>query len=812
MELPGSGFFASVCAALLRPYLRRMDRASLPKHRGGLACAGLRHPVKVRWDEFAVPHVHAANETDLFFSQGFLHAQERLWQMELSRRFLSGRTAEIFGNLPLPWQDLSVQFRRRTSADLDYFMRLLGIRGAAQASLALVSGDLRARLEAYCAGINCYIEQCGRKLPWEFRLLRHQPEPWRAEDTLTIGKGLALLLSTALYSRLNFFAVAKKLENQPAKLRELFPGDLSRAPAITSATWDQTESLWRFINGSLAPGDWHPAGHGSNNWAIAPSRSRGGAAVLCNDPHLRMTLPSIWYLMHLKSEEPAPASGSYEVWGASIPGCPLIQIGRNRAIAWGITAAVCDDVEIYRERVHRIEPERYLSGHEWRRFEISMETIGIRRSTPIGRFVRRTRHGPVISDFSETSHGGEEVLSVRWTAHDPSEELRSLYGVNCAAGWPQFLESLGHHGAPSLNFVYADCAGNIGYALAGKIPRRSRVPTLEPLPGWDEKNEWCGYLRFDELPRIFNPPEGWVASANNRITDNKYPYYLSHFFEPPHRYRRIAQLLRSRDKHDVAELADMQLDDLSLHACELIAVLKPDLEHAAADHSEAADAVRTLLAWDGRCSIGSTAAAIFHVFHHRLLFNLLVTELGEDLVPAYLEILNQCIVPTDRILGNRDSPWFDQRSRAELVAIALREARSELALLFGEDTSGWLWGRFHTLSLHHSLSRVPFFSNLLSIGPLPAGGDGMTLNLGFYRHSNPYRQTVGPSLRFVAEMAEQQSADFVLASGQSGHPWSRHYGDQTALWVEGRRLSLMRANLFQARLREDLALQPSDRA
>jgi penicillin amidase len=805
---PRRGFFASVCAALLRPYLRRLDRPSSPKYHGTLALKGLQQTVTVRWDSFAIPKVFAASETDLFFAQGFLHAQERLWQMELSRRFLGGRTAEIFGDLPLPWQDLSIQFRHRTSADLDYFMRLLGIGSAAQNSLALLSEELRARLDAYCGGVNRYIEQCGKKLPWEFRLLRHRPEPWRAEDTLIISKGLALLLSTALYSRLNFFAVANKLKDQPAKLQELFPAHPPGAPVIARALWDQAESVWRFSNDMLAVTDWHPAGAGSNSWAVAPTRSQTGAALLCNDPHLRMSLPSIWYLVHLKSEEQSRDSNGYDVWGASIPGCPLVQIGRNRSIAWGITAAVCDDVEIYRERLHRVEPDRYLAGSEWRRFEITREEIRIRRSPPIERVVRQTRHGPVISDFSPTSARGGEVLSVRWTAHEPGEEMRSLYGVNRASSWQEFQDSLRHHGAPTLNFVYADQAGNIGYALAGKVPRRARVPTLQPLAGWNEENEWRGYIRFEELPRIFNPPEGWIATANNRITDDAYADYLSHFFEPPFRFRRIGALLNSREKHTTADLAGIQLDDLSLHAHELIAVLSTELTRIGAADPSLADTVNVLLSWDGRCSATSVAATIFHVFHHRLLFNLLVPDLGEDLFPAYVEILNQCIAPTDRILADPNSPWFAERSRAELVRLSLREARGELAQALDENAQTWHWGRIHRLSLNHSLSRVPALKSLLTLGPLSTPGDGMTINLGFYRHSNPYAQTVGASMRFIADLSAHQSAEFILPSGQSGHPWSNHYADQTRLWTEGRRITLTPVSVDNENQRRSLVLEP----
>lgn len=801
MELPTSGFFSTVFPALLRPYFRRLDKPSLPKYRGKLALRGLKRPVTVRWDALAVPQVYATGEADLFFAQGFLHAQERLWQMELSRRFLGGRMAEIFGEFPLPWQDLSIQFRRRTSADLDYFMRLLGIRACAEASLGLVSGDLRVLLDAYAAGVNRYIEQCGKKLPWEFRLLRHRPEPWRPEDTLTIGKGFALLLSTALYTRLNFFAVAEKLKDQPEKLQALFPGYPDSAPVIARAVWDQAAGFWRFFTALLAGSDWQPAGNGSNSWAIAPGRSSSGGALLCNDPHLRMALPSIWYLMHMKSDD-----REYEVWGASIPGCPFIQIGHNRSIAWGITAAVCDDVEIYREKLHRLEPDRYLAGNEWRQLESRREIIGVRKSQSLEKIIRRTRHGPVISDFNEMAGGGE-ILAVRWTAHEPSEEVRSLYGINHATNWREFHESLRYHGAPSLNFVYADHAGNIGYALAGNIPLRADVPSLLPLPGWDNNNDWRGYIPFNELPQIYNPPEGVIATANNRITDTAYPHYLSHFFEPPHRFRRIGELLSARKKYTAGDLAALQLDNVSLHAKELIATLRPELKNITDDHPAVKAAAGYLLSWDGACAETSVPAAIFHVFHHRLLVNLLVPDLGDELFSAYVEILNQCIVPTDRIFADPGSKWFTGRSRAELVALSLREACAELAESLGEHLSGWRWGRIHTLHMNHSLGRGPMLRCLLGIGPMPTAGNGTTINLGFYRHSNPYAQTVGASLRFVVDMGKQTS-ELVLPSGQSGHPWSAHYRDQTELWRRGERISTSGADRNGEDKSTDLLLEP----
>lgn len=789
MELPKSGFFQTVFSALLRPILRHLDQNSLAKYSGELNIAGLKDPVDVCWDDFAIPHVSAANEHDLFLSQGYLHAQERLWQMELSRRFLSGRMAEIFGDFALPWKELSVQFRGRSSAEFDYFVRLLGIRDAAAASLAEQAEPEQLRLAAYSAGVNAYIERCGKKLPWEFRLLRHQPEPWRPTDTLTINKGLAFLLSTALYTRLNWIAIAAQLRDTPEKLRTLLPSYPADAPTITRAVWHQARGLWEFTNGILTASDWHPAGQGSNNWAIAAHRSSSGSALLGNDPHLRMTLPSMWYLMSLKALGNPAQSDGYEVWGASIPGMPCIQLGHNRSIAWGITAAVCDDVEIYREKLHPVEPERYQNGQGWEKLAVRQESIGVRGKRSITKTIRWSRHGPIISDFSD-AHAGKELLAVRWTAHEPSQELLSLYGVNRARNWRDFLDALRFHSAPSLNFVYADRDGNIGYSLAGNIPRRAQEPTLLPLAGWQENNDWSGYIPFEELPRIYNPPQGVIATANNRIADSAYPYYLSHFFEPPQRIRRIEQLLGARKTFSADDLAAIQLDDLSLHARELIEALSVDLARLADQDETVKDAATRLLSWDGKCGEHSVEAAIFHVFHHQLLANLLTPNLGEQLFAAYGEILNQCIVPTERILREANSLWFAGRTRAELVTRSLRETCVELAAALGSDTKNWQWGRIHRLQMNHALGRIKLLQPLLGIGPLPAAGDGMTINLGFYRHSNPYTQTVGAALRFVVELNNSVNSSFILASGQSGHPLSPHYRDQTERWRKGERITL----------------------
>jgi penicillin G amidase len=789
METPKSDFLSTLLSALLRPLIGRLDKASRPRYRGALAIPGLEDTVKVLWQSHAIPHVFANNERDLFLAQGYLHAQERLWQMDMTRRFLSGRVAEIFGNFSVPWRELSSQFRERTSADFDYFMRLVGVSHSVPASLALLSDEENRRLQAYSDGVNRYIEQCGKKLPWEFRLLFYEPEPWRPHDSLIIGKGFAFLLSTALFTRLNMIALATKLHDQPDLLRSLYPSYPEEGPTITRAVRDSLRGITQFVNGTVAATDWCPAGYGSNSWAIAPHRSVSGGAILCNDPHLRMTLPPIWYLMHLKAKNSAGRPDGYEVWGASIPGSPCIQLGHNRWIAWGVTAALCDDVELYREKFHPMDASRYLLGHDWHSIDTRQEVIRIRGTREVKKTVRSTRHGPLISDFQSTTTS--ESLAFRWTAHEASQEFCALHALNQARDWNEFLDSLALHSAPSLNYLYADKTGNIGYSLAGRIPIRSKVPSLLPLEGWMHANEWHGYIPFNELPRIYNPAEGVIAAANNRIVDTAYPYYLSHFFEPPYRIRRIQQTLAQRETFSANQLAAIQLDTLSVHAKDLLNELRTDLRRVCEEKAEMKPLVERLMSWDGECHENSIASTIFHLLHQRLLTNLLLPVLGEQLLPGYLELFNQCVFATDQILKDPDSLWFTNRSRYDLICKSLQEARHELEKSFGTDMDAWHWGKIHGLLLNHSLGRMKFLKPLLAIGPFPSPGDNVTINMGFYRRSNPFAHTVGASLRFIIDMAHCEESGFVLVSGQSGHVLSTHYRDQNELWRQGKRLGLL---------------------
>ena len=769
------------------------SRRARPKIHGPTLIPGLRERVLVRWGPFGIPHLFAGNEDDLFKAQGYLHAQERLWQMDFNRRFFTGRLAEILGENAIPWKEISIRFKGKTTVDLDYFVRLMGIRRAAKASLGALPKEYVHRLTAYCEGVNRYIETHLKSLPVEFRILRYLPDHWQPEDCLTIGKGFALLLSTSLFTRLTISALSDKLKGQENKLKSLVPCYPEWGPCITryrpESFSEVSGELLRFLNGTFGHSQWASGGHGSNNWIVAPWRSSTGKPILCNDPHLRMSLPSVWYLIHLEAKPPAGQDDGLDVWGASIPGSPCVHLGHNRRIAWGVTAALCDDADLYREKVHPEDPDRYLEGNDWKKMAREGETFRIRGGREVKKTIRFTRHGPVISDFIRKSPV-EEVMAFRWSAHDSSEEFRALYGVNRARNWNEFLESLSYQFAPTLNYVYADVDGNIGYSLVGRIPLRPHPSSLIPLPGWSGDFDWQGYVPFSELPRLYNPPEGIIATANNRIADPSYPHYLSDLFDPPFRIERIKELLIAKDRLSPDDMAEIQTDAVSLQAKGLIGVLQADLEEVASKDASLRAAVKRLIQWDGNSLASSQEAALYHVFHQRLMVNILGPVLGEEVLFAYRELFNQSIAPTDQILRDPRSPWFVSCTRQSFVEKSLREAQAELTALLGNDPDKWEWGKIHTLTLDHPLGRFRVLAPFFSIGPFPASGDGMTINSGFYRHSYPYRQVVGASLRMVITPGVWERSRFILPSGQSGHPPSPHYRDQLQLWLRGKSIRL----------------------
>lgn len=707
----------------------------------------------VRFDRHAVPTVEADTEEQLFERQGYLHARERMWQMELARRTVAGRLSEVLGDPPIDWRDFNIHLRGATLVDVDFYMRVMGLREAAKGCLEVHDERTREALEAYARGVNAWLDsRPRRKLPVEFRLLHHVPEPWTALDSVSVIRGMALELNVSWKFHLLQQGVADSL---PEELRtDLLPGEYGPAdPAILELL--ALDAAAREFAG------WRGQGLGSNSWALAGHRTASGRPLLANDPHLRMRSPGIWYLARLRA-------GDYDVAGATMPGVPGVIIGRNRHLAWGLTNAMLHDSDLVEEVV---EGDCYREGDEWRPLQTRTEIIGKRARkvvfaptahAPTARTVRLTPRGPLLTDalcwgraLGAPKGRPNKPLAMRWIAHQPSAEIQALLGANRARSGREAREALRSFACPGQNVVYADDQGHIGYQLAGRIPG---VP-------------------FEDLPHLEDPPEGFVATANNQIVEG-----VAGMWEPPFRIRRIREMIAERERHTADDVAAMQSDDLSLEARDFLAeVLDPEALAAAGLSALGARAADRLAGWDARCGVDSVPATIYHAWMDRLLHALLGRRLPEPLFWAWMEHINQAGTALRRLLRRPESPWWLPRGREAVMAETLDETVRILADRLGYDMDSWHWGRLHQAEFVHALgSRLRLFNQ----GPMPTPGSPATVNAGGFLHSRPFAHTVGAGYRQVVDFGGPSR--FVSATGQSGNPVSPHYRDLTKLWLQGR--------------------------
>lgn len=797
--------------------LRALERTKRPRIDGRLQVRGLAAPVEIFRDAWGVPHIYAQNMHDLLFGQGFVHAQDRLWQMDFQRRLVSGRLAEVLGP-PL--------------LDVDRRMRILGMRRVAEQEVGLLNGDLRGELEAYAAGVNAGIAR--QPLPVEFALLRYRPEPWTLADTLSWPKMMAWSLSVNWETELLRVRLAEALG--PALAAELEPRWPDHWPVVAPSAaatvvdpraaaapaappdlgWPDPAAAPPSPEPAirLSSGDGSPVG--SNNWVVAGRRTRSGLPLLANDMHLLLSAPAIWYENHLSCAD-------FDVTGVSFPGIPYIIAGHNGRVAWGFTNGFADVQDLYIERMRATADGgvEYEYCGEWRRAEVRRETIRVRGRAAAEQTVICTHHGPVINELApglaappRAAGAGialpDAALALRWPALEPNTMLDALSGMNRAATCLDFRDALRHWEAPVQNVVYADTQGNIAYSYPGHIPIRRRGDGSTPVPGWTDEHEWQGYIPFDELPHAYNPPQGFVVSANNRVTDAGYPYFLSHEFVSGDRAQRIIELIAAQPRLDVAATRRMHFDTIS-PSMQLVALHLGRLT-LADDEPELAAMLDLVRAWDGQLTADSPAAAICEVFAHQLMRTILEPRLADgDRAdgPALLErALGKGPTPVIQegsffgqatwlwmldLLGAAESHWFDLghgESRAEVLRLALRRTAAHLTDRLGPAEGAamrnWAWGRLHTLTFGHPLGVVAALGQHLNRGPYPLPGDGNTVwATGGGLTPESSRAVIAPPFRFIADLSDLRNCLGLLAPGNSGRPDSPHYDDQIAAWYAG---------------------------
>jgi penicillin amidase len=755
-----------------------------PQLDGELAVAGFDQPVQIRRDKHGIPHIWAENRADLFRTQGFVHAQERLWQMEQNRRVARGTLCELFGEAAL---------------DADRFSRIIGFWRAAQRELAALDADTRQVLDWYAEGVNAFIRTRAGRLAAEFNLLRFQPEPWRALDTLGFSKVMGWSISINWESELTRLQLLQQLD--PVAAAELDPDYPASCPITLEAVG--SEQLTRLLStAGLLLNQYEQlktwlgtasSGQGSNSWVLAPKVSLNRRPLLGNDPHLAVSIPGAWFENHLACPE-------FEVSGASFAGAPGVMLGHNAEIAWGMTNALIDVQDLYLERPHPDDPTQFEYNGEWEQAEVLEEVIQIRRRAAHVERVIITRHGPLINNLIKADHSAPPTpLALRWVGNEAGNTVRAILRLNQASDWAEFCAALADWSTPPQNVTFADGLGNIGYLLAGRVPIRKRNLGLTPAPGWTDEYEWPGYIPTDELPRLYNPPSGMIVTANNKMVGDDYPYFLGVEFDPGWRAARIEQRLTEKERYTLRDMEELQLDTVSSYA----RTLTPWLTLVGSEDPWEKVALAALRKWNFRMDSDSEAPTVFHYLLTTLLEMVFGDKLGaarsgyfgESGNPLFLvngffwraathllELLDQ----QERSIWYLEVATSRQRTREEIIQEALTHAIKQLRQDTGDSTRLWSWGRLHQVRYVHPLGSVRLFQNLFNRGPFPVSGDATTPHVT--RHAlrlPPGLVQVAAGYRQIYEVGVWDRAQSVTNVGQSGHPLSQHYDDQIILWREG---------------------------
>ncbi len=735
-------------------------RTSLPLTNGVVRVSGVDGAIEIVRDADGVPHIFATTDHDAFYGLGYVHAQDRLWQMEMNRRIGAGRLSELLGEATLT---------------IDKFQRTMGYYRAAQADLDAIEPRSRQALEAYAAGVNQWLSE-GHTLPPEFILLGATPAPWQPADSIVWQKMMSWDLGGNYDMELLYQQLTQALG--PARAAQLLPDypadgvDILVDVPLDAAAAAALLEIDRALELDFGRGGRES---GSNNWVIAGSRTATGKPILADDPHLGTSIPSIWYLAEMQGD-------TLHAIGATFPGLPAIVIGHNERVAWGVTNVGPDVQDLYVERINPANPNQYEVDGAWQDMTIFEELITIDgEAEPLRWAARSTRHGPLLSDVSDVGF----PLALQWTALQPGDTtLDAFLGLNYAGDWEEFTTALEKFVTPSQNFVYADVDGNIGYYAPGHIPIRvAGHDGRLPVPGWASEYEWQGFIPFAELPHAYNPPQGYIATANNRVVDDAYPYLLSTDWAPPYRAERIVELIEQMSSGGETispdDVAAMQADQVSTQ----VRVLLPFLLSIPAQDERQQQAIDRLQGFDGEMRMDSAAAAIYQAWMIHLERAIFEDDLRASLFEAMSTRANPLFltnVLNDPVQG---AAWCDNvltppvETCVETAQVALDNALDDLSERMGADMNGWRWERIHiTQYPHNPFSQVSYLKWLFH-RTIPNGGDRFTVNVAPINLEQPYNQTHSPGYRHIVDLSDIANSRFMITTGASGNVLSPHYDD-----------------------------------
>jgi len=755
-------------------------RSVLAQTSGRISVPGLQKPVTVLRDPWGIAHIYAETQDDLFFAQGFVAAQDRLWQMDLWRRTGEGKLAEILGSSAL---------------ERDRFARLVRYRGDLKTEYESYAPDAQQIIEAFVRGVNFFIESSLKngRLPIEFQLAGFKPEPWAPEVCLTRIAGYVMTrnasseVSRAQLLREVGAATADEFaETEPPRKLEVPQG--LNLEGIDNKVLGAATAAGASVNFSRS--------EGSNNWVVDGSLTSTGKPLLANDPHRTIALPSLRYLVHL-------VGPGWNVIGAGEPSLPGVAAGHNERIGFGFTIVGIDQQDLYVEETNPVNPNEYRSRGQWARMRVEREQIKVKgKAEPVEVELKFTAHGPVIYEDAER----HRAYVLRWVGSEPGTAgyLASL-SLDRARNWKEFLSALERWKVPSENLVYADVDGNIGWQVAGLAPVRRGWSGLLPVPGGEGRYEWQGFLPLAELPRVYNPARHFIATANNNIMPLGYKHELGYEWASPFRVNRITEVLSSaKSKFTVGDFERLQHDEVSLPARELTRLLK----EVKGVNDELRPYVEMLTNWDGALGKNSAAALLYELWSPKIGPAVFKPHVPAEVWPRIASRIS--LIKTLETLKNPQPRWFGTDARAGRDAVLLKslgEAVVDAQSRFGRDAAKWRWGSVHVTPFRHALSTNEERRALFDLPSPERGGDGNTVNA---TGGGNFRQTSGASFREILNLADWDASVGTNVPGQSGQPQSPHYNDLLPLWAEGRYFPLLFSKKkIEEAAKERLVLEPA---
>lgn len=764
---------------------------TLPQTSGENVVPGISHPVEIWRDAHGVPHIFADSMSDAWFALGYAHAQDRMWQMEFTRRLGAGRLAEVVGPPIL---------------DADRFFRTLGLYRLAEAQSKSLSWQTRIALEAYANGVNAWLDHRAAALPIEFFLFGHEPEPWRIADSLVWARLLAYQLSTNWTTELLRARLAVKLPK--SLLVELWPTDPSDWPVTIEGSGQAAASQLIRRLGEVPA--WLEVRGASNAWVVGPGRSASGNPILANDTHLALAAPNPWYLARLVTPK-------LEITGATAPGAPFVLLGHNGSVAWGMTSSGADTQDLFIETVDPADPERYFAPGGPQPFEVRRESIQVKGSDPVELTVRATRHGPVISDFladMDAVAGMNAVVALASASEAPQDRtVEALAAMATARDVDEFAEAARGFESPAVNIVFADTGGTIGMISPGRVPVRRHGDGSLPAAGADGRQDWIGVIPRDERPMLVNPETGFIVNANNRLVDDTYPWLIARDWEEPYRARRIEAYLLERSRNTVDDVQNLQTDILSDAARDLLPIMLHEIGHMDGEAGRAADMLRR---WDRRMRRDRPEPLIYAAWLREAMRGIAADDLGQQFERYWR---NRPRFIRAALTENRH--WCgDARSKlpgdcGRVLGAALDRALAHIRSRLGRDVAGWRWGDLHRARFQNrTLGEVPLLSLLASLSIATDGGDH-TVNVGELTHGGsdePYSHARGAIYRANYDLSDLAESRYMIPGGQSGNPFSRHYRSLLEPWRDGAYLKIAgtREQLADAGY-DNLVLTPAGR-